>query len=199
MHLSIKLVNGEELEFDVTQKTVVVGRSSKCEVVIPHEGVSRQHCQLDFEDGEIFVTDLGSTNGVMIDGNKIEPNQKVPYATYLTLSFGAVQSLSIEAEDTKAGIKIPVRESSSSLNTHSSNATTTRTKVLKDLKKESTKPSLNAKASKKDNKSQQMAVNVLAVLILAAAVWWYLNKEETPETTVDAPVQSAPTKTYDSF
>jgi len=42
-----------------------------------NRGVSRVHCQLEYRDGQIVVTDLGSTNGTYLGGKRLEPNQ--PY------------------------------------------------------------------------------------------------------------------------
>lgn len=38
-------------------------------------GVSRHHAALKIEDGNIFVSDLGSTNGTFVDGQRLEPHQ----------------------------------------------------------------------------------------------------------------------------
>lgn len=37
-------------------------------------GVSRIHAQIHLEDGNVFITDLGSTNGTYISSNRLEPN-----------------------------------------------------------------------------------------------------------------------------
>ncbi len=39
------------------------------------KGVSRTHCQLEFEDGNVIITDLGSSNGTFVAGQRLEPNQ----------------------------------------------------------------------------------------------------------------------------
>lgn len=41
------------------------------------KGVSRAHCQLEYDDGQIIVTDLGSTNGTFVDGKRLDPHK--PY------------------------------------------------------------------------------------------------------------------------
>jgi len=41
-------------------------------------GVSRFHCQLEFINGQVVVTDLGSANGTYVAGNRLEANQ--PFA-----------------------------------------------------------------------------------------------------------------------
>jgi predicted component of type VI protein secretion system len=50
----------------------IVGRSRECDVVLEDTGVSRRHAQLRPQGGEWVVTDLGSTNGVRVNGREIE-------------------------------------------------------------------------------------------------------------------------------
>jgi hypothetical protein len=38
-------------------------------------GVSRGHARLHLEDGHLYITDLGSTNGTFISGKRLEPNK----------------------------------------------------------------------------------------------------------------------------
>jgi len=38
-------------------------------------GVSRIHCQLSLKDNQVYITDLGSTNGTYLNGRRLEPNQ----------------------------------------------------------------------------------------------------------------------------
>lgn len=80
MHVYLRLVNGEQIEETIESNVCIIGRSAKCDVVVPHDGMSRQHCQIELENGEVFITDLGSTNGVLIDGEKIVPHTKTPYS-----------------------------------------------------------------------------------------------------------------------
>ncbi len=105
MVVNVVLITGEKLEYKLDKKSFIIGRSGQCDVVIPHEAVSRKHCQIDFRDGEIFVTDLGSINGVLMEGQKIEPNRPVKFQTFFTLSFGAVQSLNIDLPEERTAIQ----------------------------------------------------------------------------------------------
>lgn len=99
MNLIFILLNGEVIKKTVSKSSCIIGRSSSCDLVLALEGISRQHCKLDIEDGNIFITDLGSTNGVLINGEKIPAHTKTPYPTYLPLSFGPVDNLQIEIKD----------------------------------------------------------------------------------------------------
>ena len=59
-------------EIDLSGRRVLVGRRKSCHVVIPHSDVSSHHCQLFIEEGWWCVKDLESSNGIKINGNKVE-------------------------------------------------------------------------------------------------------------------------------
>ncbi len=40
-----------------------------------NKGISRIHCQIELQDKQIVITDLGSTNGTFIANKRLEPNQ----------------------------------------------------------------------------------------------------------------------------
>ena len=51
---------------------VVVGRHLACDIRLESLRVSRHHCCLTQEDSEVVVRDLGSTNGIRINGQRVE-------------------------------------------------------------------------------------------------------------------------------
>lgn len=59
--------------------SVVIGRSEKmCDVSITYDdSVSSRHCELSRRDGEIYCRDLGSSNGTMINQQKVYQEIKV--------------------------------------------------------------------------------------------------------------------------
>lgn len=50
----------------------VVGRSRNATVTIAHPMVSRRHCELFERDGFLVVRDLGSTNGTLLGGRRVQ-------------------------------------------------------------------------------------------------------------------------------
>lgn len=58
-------------EFDLVGPEVIVGRSPECHVTIEDPLVSRQHARIRFVDGAPLVSDLGSRNGVRVNGERI--------------------------------------------------------------------------------------------------------------------------------
>src|SRR5262245_33509296 len=51
---------------------LMVGRHPDCDVRLPSIRVSRRHCCMTEVDGEVSVRDLGSTNGTLINGRRVE-------------------------------------------------------------------------------------------------------------------------------
>jgi len=53
-----------------------IGRHDRCDIVLKFGNVSAKHCELTLDSGYWFVTDTGSTNGVKVDGARIDPNSR---------------------------------------------------------------------------------------------------------------------------
>ena len=51
---------------------IVVGRHPQCEARLDSLRVSRHHCCMTSDHGEVIVRDLGSTNGIRINGQRVE-------------------------------------------------------------------------------------------------------------------------------
>lgn len=54
--------------FQIEKAPVLIGRDPKCEIRIWEEGISRQHCKIERNDGSFILIDLGSTNGTTVNG-----------------------------------------------------------------------------------------------------------------------------------
>ncbi len=54
-----------------------IGRGLDCDITIDNKAVSRRHVSLAFLNGIYFVSDLGSTNGTLVNGRKITVDEPV--------------------------------------------------------------------------------------------------------------------------
>jgi pSer/pThr/pTyr-binding forkhead associated (FHA) protein len=50
---------------------LLVGRHPACDVVLADTSVSRRHAQLTYRDGVWVLQDLASTNGTMVNGDRV--------------------------------------------------------------------------------------------------------------------------------
>ncbi len=54
------------------KRRAVLGRSSEADVQIEDPNVSRRHAEIVQEGSTYWVVDLGSTNGIEVDGRRIQ-------------------------------------------------------------------------------------------------------------------------------
>lgn len=105
IELTVGFPDGRVNVLSVAKDCFTIGRSSKCDVVVTHESLSREHCLVEVIDGDVYVTDLGSANGVMIDERRIPVHQKVKYSLSLTLGLGGVEITGLQFVSVKNPIE----------------------------------------------------------------------------------------------
>lgn len=87
MKIKVNLPSGR-IEESIESDRVMVGRSSRCDLTIPDESLSRYHCLIEYKDGNFLLTDVGSANGVYINGEKLQPHVPYNYNPFNSLSIG---------------------------------------------------------------------------------------------------------------
>ncbi len=58
-------------DFSIRDRAVL-GRSRDCEFSVPYKLLSREHAALYLEDGELWLRDLGSSNGSFVNGQRVD-------------------------------------------------------------------------------------------------------------------------------
>jgi adenylate cyclase len=50
---------------------LTIGRRESCDICLRFPNISGQHCELSYQDGYWTVRDLGSTNGIRVNGEPV--------------------------------------------------------------------------------------------------------------------------------
>ena len=57
-------------EFSLEQAKITIGRGPETDLAFADTAMSREHAILEFSDGGFRIRDLGSTNGMMVNGSQ---------------------------------------------------------------------------------------------------------------------------------
>ena len=63
-------LNVDGKPYELSRDVVVLGRSRECDITLDDANVSRRHAEVRRENGNWFVVDLGSTNGIEVNGKR---------------------------------------------------------------------------------------------------------------------------------
>ncbi|MEZ0228404.1 MAG: protein kinase [Planctomycetota bacterium] len=88
-----------------SRESVLLGRDPECDVALGDERVSRRHCLISLDDSAAFVKDLGSANGIWVNG---QPSRLAPLASGDVLRLGET-AIRVEIADTERTVRITPR------------------------------------------------------------------------------------------
>jgi len=64
--------DGTTKSFPLPSTVTSIGRRQECDFCLPLGVVSRKHCEIDIDRGQVLVRDLNSRNGTLLNGQKID-------------------------------------------------------------------------------------------------------------------------------
>ncbi|NBB96399.1 MAG: FHA domain-containing protein [Planctomycetes bacterium] len=62
---------GEQKTIRIDKETTLIGRGQDCDLRVPIEMCSRQHCQFEVRQGGVVLRDLGSANGTFVNNERV--------------------------------------------------------------------------------------------------------------------------------
>jgi hypothetical protein len=99
----LTILSGPEtgVGYKVVGQTVTIGRAPENDVVLQDSKSSRTHAQIEFREGAYWIKDLGSQNGILINGANVRegilrPGDQVTVGSTL-MRFGPAQPLGLVA------------------------------------------------------------------------------------------------------
>jgi hypothetical protein len=66
--LSIRLPQGGQAKYEIKKEVISIGRQRYNDIVVEDKKVSRDHAKIMYQNGAFVIYDLGSTNGITING-----------------------------------------------------------------------------------------------------------------------------------
>jgi hypothetical protein len=97
------------------KRRISVGRAPNNDIVIRHESVSKLHAHFHHDSGfrinpftprELFLSDVGTVNGTLLDGRRLEKGESVAVKSGCRVQFGQVACELFDAKALYPVIKI---------------------------------------------------------------------------------------------
>jgi hypothetical protein len=90
---TVRLVATDGRSYPLSIGSTVIGRGDQANLRLPDVGISRRHARLDYDGAQVVLTDLGSTNGTTVNGQRVSavalnPGDMIQLGT-TTLTFRA--------------------------------------------------------------------------------------------------------------
>lgn len=88
-----RLISLEDREriYDILPGTSTIGRRSGNNIVLEDAYVSGSHAEIIADDDGFWLTDVGSTNGTVLNGEKLVPNDRKPLSPGDKVVFGRME------------------------------------------------------------------------------------------------------------
>jgi hypothetical protein len=174
MRVSIRLPNGNVLINDYEASFIIIGRSNKCDFQVSDESLSRTHAQIDMTGASFFITDLGSANGVYLDGTRIPAQSKTQFNYFQQLTIGHLECQVEETSDASGVIPAyPSRKKAESSSKSSSSINANKPASLTN----------KASTKKKPKKADLTKLLLIVVLLLGVVIFYFFSP---PEKSSDA-------------
>ncbi len=69
------LIMSDKSIYKFNQSTIKIGRASDNDLILEHSKVSRKHAEIRYLNGLFEISDLDSTGGTYVNGNKIDKHE----------------------------------------------------------------------------------------------------------------------------
>lgn len=87
MELKLIVVGGKHagMEIPIAGPKFLIGRGDNCHLHAQSKSISRKHCMITVDDGTVAIEDVGSTNGTIVNGEKISHRHELKNGDRITI------------------------------------------------------------------------------------------------------------------
>jgi pSer/pThr/pTyr-binding forkhead associated (FHA) protein len=86
-------------------REIIIGRSSDLDMVLVEDMVSRRHAKISSTEADVFIQDMGSTNGTFVNGEKIAGRAQLQEGDRILVGTSIIKVVGVEgsvAQQTEA-------------------------------------------------------------------------------------------------
>ena len=73
--ITISGLNNSDVKFALFTDVATLGRKPDNDIIVADNAVSGTHCQFTYEDGKVYIEDLNSTNGTMLNDEIVSKSE----------------------------------------------------------------------------------------------------------------------------
>lgn len=96
-------------EYELDKEMVLLGRDEKCDVIVADVEVSRQHARITRTPQGYVLEDLGSTNGTVLDGERVTGPRLLESGSRIALGETVVFAFELGERDAEATVVASLR------------------------------------------------------------------------------------------
>jgi hypothetical protein len=89
-------------------RPLTAGRAEECDLVLDDSQAARQHCRLELQGDRVLVVDLGSRNGVLVNGLRVDGEVEVHHGDIITVGKSQL-AIARQAHEPRAPSEEPPR------------------------------------------------------------------------------------------
>src|ERR1043165_5899212 len=79
-------------------REIIIGRSSDLDMVLVEDMVSRRHAKITTTESDIFIQDMGSTNGTFVNGEKIAGRARLTENDRILVGTSIIKVVGVDSE-----------------------------------------------------------------------------------------------------
>src|SRR5262245_5927407 len=92
LKVSITVIEGDDRgkSFILSKPTTIVGRA-RGDIRLTDKKISSEHLCFKIEDSQLYVEDLGSTNGTSVNGQRVDKQEELHNLDEVSLGFSKIR------------------------------------------------------------------------------------------------------------
>ncbi len=206
MYLKLEIDGIESLHPFEGMKTVTVGKSEQCDLIIDHPSISRIHAKVISKGGELYYVDMDSKEGSFLNEERLKPKAGNPFNTFFPIRLGtnvflylldeeipvededeseveeieqvAKQEDATEPEKVKYKPNIYVPDSAGTITEDASKVLSHEALTDKEDRRKKRNSRRPIKKEKKADRTQQMLIGLLVLIVASFFYYKRYTKEQ---------------------